>query len=33
MSERENPPRDLVEKLRNLGPEKVVDGMLNAGGS
>jgi hypothetical protein len=26
MSKHENPPRDLVEKLKNLGPEKVVDG-------
>jgi hypothetical protein len=26
MSNRENPPRDLVEKLMELGPEKVVDG-------
>jgi hypothetical protein len=26
MSKHEDPPRDLVEKLRRLGPEKVVDG-------
>jgi DNA-directed RNA polymerase subunit M/transcription elongation factor TFIIS len=26
MSERQNPPRELVEKLEQLGPEQVVDG-------
>ena len=26
MSERENPPRELVKKLEQLGPEQVVDG-------
>jgi DNA-directed RNA polymerase subunit M/transcription elongation factor TFIIS len=26
MSERKNPPRELVEKLEQLGPEQVVDG-------
>ena len=26
MSEREKPPRELVQKLERLGPEKVVDG-------
>jgi hypothetical protein len=26
MSKHENQPRDLVQTLRNLGPEKVLDG-------
>jgi hypothetical protein len=26
MSERENPSRELIEKLERLGPEKVIDG-------